>query len=188
MGGKLLTIWSFCGTVSAPPYPSCSVPNRSSRDSVDHEELLRWLLDNGGDPNLRAERQRSGSCCRLFTPLTRAAHSMDTRGLEILLSYGAELDPMALHEAIECRSDRKIAHMEVLYHRGVDINYWTRRWGTPLDHAVHRRSKGNVQFLLERGADATIRNVLDKTPAEMARDKGLLELVELLENAGIESP
>ena len=126
-------------------------------------------------------RPRRGSASRIYTPLTNAIHVRETFALEILLAHGANLDPMALHEAIHCPVDSKLGHMRFLIDRGVDINYWTESWGTPLYHAVLARSTSKVRLLLENGADRTIRSVRGRTAVEQAQEDHQEELVALLQ-------
>jgi hypothetical protein len=124
----------------------------------------------------------------VFTPLTAAAHAREAFGLEILLSHGAEMDSLALLEAIPIPRDRgskgedwKIPHMKILLEYGADVNHQTRKWGTPLHYAVRNKGIAEVKLLLAHGADRNIRDILGRTPAESARENGYMELVELLE-------
>lgn len=148
--------------------------------AVSREKLLLWLLDKGANPNTRARRRR-GSIATRCTPLVAAAAVPGSVGLEILPSYGAEMDNMALFEAVAQRHESYFPHVQILLDNGADINCWTKEWGTPLHRAVRANSKIMVQYLLERGADASIRSVLGETPADKAKRENKFEIFELLE-------
>jgi len=107
--------------------------------------------------------------------------------LELLLSYGAELDPGALFKAMLPESGG-MPIMKFLIDRGIDLNgrdssTGTRKYrayGTPLHYAVELGSRETAELLLENGADYTIKDGWGKTPAEMAKEQGKLDLFELL--------
>lgn len=147
--------------------------------------MLRWLLEHGADPNVMAERPPGAALSiHRWTPLANAAELTDPTALQILLSYGAELDPQALFHAIGAypRQRNGIATMAVLIDHGADVNYVAEKWATPLHLAVRRNSKEKVRYLLERGADPTLRYKEGGTTAsEYALQCGRTELHEILE-------
>jgi ankyrin repeat protein len=74
--------------------------------------------------------------------------------------------------------------MAVLIEHGADVNYMAKNWGTPLVRAVRFNAKEKVLYLLEHGADPTIRIPVRKmTPAEYAQNQGHQELYEILKEA-----
>ncbi|KAJ4295569.1 hypothetical protein N0V90_007582 [Kalmusia sp. IMI 367209] len=149
--------------------------------SWDNEELLRWLLENGANPNTTNER-RPNTCNDIMTPLACAALAPETAHLELLLSYGAEMDNDALFRAISARSHRNgshVAHLKILLDHGADVNYRSRKWGTPLHYAIQYERKAMIEYLLERGAAPTVVTVRG-SPVEHARDKGRMDLVKII--------
>lgn len=139
-------------------------------------------MDHGANPNTRSVRLR-GSAANELTPLAAATLMIETFGLEMLLAHGAEMDHTALFAAMSTSYDQsiRVAHMTILIDHGADVNYRTANWGTPLHYAVRRNRREELRFLLERGADRTIRNLLGRTPAELALDRGKLDLFAILE-------
>lgn len=107
--------------------------------------------------------------------------------LELLLSYGTELDPGALFKAM-LSAGGGIPVMKFLINRGIDLNgkdesrgtIRHKAYGTPLHYAVGLGSRETVELLLENGADRTIKDRQGKTPAEMAKEKGKLDLLQIL--------
>jgi len=98
--------------------------------------LLRWFLDHGANPNTKSVR-RGASCLQPCTPLAAAAEFDYTTALYILLSYGAEMDPLALFHAIGVRGQANgMATTIALVECGADVNYMASLWATPLHHAV----------------------------------------------------
>jgi len=139
---------------------------------VDNETCVKWFLEHGADPNLRGRRGA--------TPLATAALRPSTIVLQLLISYGAELDPQALYSAISHRGQGTVQVMSCLIDRGVDVNAPSPQWRTPLLYAVRLRDKERVRLLLDKGADRTIKNVDGQTPAEIAKSMGQMELYEML--------
>jgi ankyrin len=131
---------------------------------------------------------RRRSCLQTGTALAAAAQFKDPTSLQILLSHGAEMDPLALFDAIKVRGHKNgTATMAVLIDHGADVNYMTKNWTTPLLHSVHYRSKEKVLYLLKHGADPTLRGRVGKdTPAECAQRRGDQELFEILKAAEVE--
>ena len=131
---------------------------------------------------------RRRSCLQPGTALAAAAQLKDPTALQVLLSHGAEMDPLALFDAIKVRGHKNgTATMAVLIDHGADVNYMAKNWATPLHHSVHYRSKEKLLYLLKHGADPTVRGRVSKdTPAESAQRRGDQELFEILKAAEVE--
>lgn len=102
--------------------------------------------------------------------------------LELLLSHGAHLDPVALFKAMAPRGRGGIPMMRFLIERGVNLNTQWQVYGTPLHYAIHIYSKAKLELLLESGADSTLTDMFGMTPLQKAKAKGYVDFVELLEN------
>lgn len=100
------------------------------------------------------------------------------------------MDPLALFSAIGVRGQRNgIATMAVLIDHGADVNYVSKKWATPLDHAVRHNAKEKLLYLLKHGADPTIRCKVGRTtPIEYAQERGREELYEILKAAELGQP
>jgi ankyrin repeat protein len=114
-----------------------------------------------------------------------AAKLDDTTPLESLLSHGDEVDPLAIFSSIGVRGQKNgTSAMAVLIDHGADVNYVSNTWGTPLMHAVQWKNEEKLRYLLNHGADPTIRsNVTGMTPADLAAKRGQIELYEILQAA-----
>jgi ankyrin repeat protein len=132
------------------------------------------------------KRGQAISVNKRFTPLEYAAQAPETDALQILLEYGAKLEPdiLCYTMAIPRRgSDGKISqlpHMKILVEHGADVNGWSKQHGTPLNCAVHFYRREMLEYLLEKGADPTISGHLSRTPAEKAKRDGKLVLYRIL--------
>ncbi|KAE8444282.1 hypothetical protein EG329_000689 [Mollisiaceae sp. DMI_Dod_QoI] len=171
--GALLTHWSFCGAAARRDVVafkafldhgwdinSLDFGQPALRLAIGSEEVVQWFLDHGADPNLRGTV------------------------LELLISYGAQLDPQALFHAIDPRGKGGIPAMKYLIDRGVDVNtvgtMAGTQGGTPLHYAAKLKSKEKLTLLLEAGADKNIKSSSGRTPVDVAKDKGFMEGFELL--------
>jgi hypothetical protein len=139
------------------------------------EKCAKWLLDHGADPNIRFHKSGPPLATAALEPLSSSQPVLD-----LLISYGAELDVSALLSAMKPRGKGGIPVMQYLVDRGIDVNGICPPWGTPLHFAVIIGSMEKVEFLLEKGADPTIRNVRDMTPADIAAENGRVDIVEVL--------
>jgi ankyrin repeat protein len=146
--------------------------------------LLKWLLDHGANPNIRAFRTPH-SCGDEDTPIEYAATRHETTGLQLLLEYGARPDTSAIIKTMSARKFRPyvshIPHVKLLLDYGADINYVTKELGTPLHCAVEFGEEDMLRYLLERGADASIRDNFGMTPAEKAKSEGQTNCLRILE-------
>jgi ankyrin repeat protein len=70
--------------------------------------------------------------------------------------------------------------MKFLINRGININTFRREGETPRHYAVRMGSREKVELLLESGADGTTKDVRGLTPAEVAKEKGRMDLYEIL--------
>jgi ankyrin repeat protein len=88
-----------------------------------------------------------------------------------------------LHMAVDRRGDDRYAVMTTLLDAGADINERGVNDWTPLHRAALGRGDVRmVRLLLERGADRTIRTIIDdrQTAEEEARSHGLFAIADLI--------
>ena len=160
----------------------------SYRHIICDENLVRWFLAHGADPNPYGTKAGS-------TILDVAAANATPAIFDLLVSHGARLaDSDALHSAAGEREKRpgRVEMMAHLLDLGFDINAMGRRdyppsrcigRGTSLHAAVHTQQTDRVNFLVQRGANLEIRNTLGQTPLEYAVAKGFATSETVLKSA-----
>ncbi|KAK0250461.1 hypothetical protein LTR01_007538 [Friedmanniomyces endolithicus] len=174
-----------------------SVDNTLARQAAGKEgnnEQLHWLLNHGASPNVPCGRTND-------TPLSRAARMNLMEPIDLLLQHGAELKASnALHAAASGGGpdDESLATMQRLIELGADVNaieaMHVKRsghnigiHGTALHGAIRASKPLRVRWLLEHGADGTIRNEGGYSPLEWAKEcRSSKELVAMLKKAGCE--
>ncbi|KAI1137841.1 ankyrin [Hypoxylon sp. FL0543] len=150
----------------------------------------QWCIDNGADP-------MAASMFRSMEIPSQAATKARPRVLQILKDGGADFTKTnALQSAASSRTQGRTDVMAFLLDEaGVPINmrefewdkelvqrHYPSRSGTALHRAVRCGTLENVKFLIERGADRSLRDGLGRTPADIAREIGFSEALALLEN------
>ena len=162
---------------------------------LENEELARWFLDEGADPNLGAPtygsiQRDSPAIPNSGQALNSAACLPDHTMFDLLVERGAKLENcIALHYAAgSSRTDlERISMMTHLIDLGFDANELddiagAYKRGTPLHYAVRSKKLESIRFLLERGADPHLQNQWGETAAEEAVKRGYAEAVELFES------
>jgi ankyrin repeat protein len=145
------------------------------------------LLENGADPDTMSQRRFSGSCLQCTTPLADAANHSDSTALQLLLKHRAKIDPEAIFHSIGIPRSRPAgtATMQILIDQGADVNHFSKRWCTPLYHAVHMNQEDHVRLLLDHGAKPSVESIIGKISAlDHAKEKGRMNLYEMIEASG----
>ncbi|HEV8469821.1 MAG TPA: ankyrin repeat domain-containing protein [Candidatus Limnocylindria bacterium] len=125
-----------------------------------------------------------------YSPLGLAAFFRRSDVAAYLLERGA--DPRApsrqggftpLHSAVATdAAPTDVELVRKLLDAGADPNARSESGGTPLHTTAFTGDRTSMELLLERGGDASIKNVEAKTAAEIARERGHPELARLLED------
>jgi ankyrin repeat protein len=167
----------------------------TSRNMIERQPIVRWLLENGADPNMFSTGSRAPE-----TPLEAAANRSSIGVVELLLYHGVMLqDSYPLHFAAtrpEVEDESAVAMMDFLLGRGVSMDELrferhperlreNGEGATALHWAARGRWLGRVGWLVERGADVCKKSSKGKSPLDWARltRKSNTEVVELLEKA-----
>lgn len=119
-----------------------------------------------------------------FQPLHLAAFFGRQEAMKVLLGSRVGLDTLSnnglgvapLHSAL-ANGHESIAR-ELVY-EGADVNLASKSEWTPLHYAAHLGNRPLALFLKEHGA-VPVPGPNGKTPRDMAEDKGLSELAEVL--------
>ena len=119
--------------------------------------------------------------------LFAAIEAGQTDTLRGLLSEGADLNAVShtqervtpIHSALANPHNTALA--QVLIDAGADINTAQLQGYTPLHYAAVNGLETIARRLLERGADRSVRDKTGKTASDLAREKGHLDLADLLQ-------
>ena len=145
------------------------------RSAVDDLTMLCWLLDRGADPNKR--------CTIDLTPFSMAVVTAPLVNIKLLLKRGADIGKgKPVHYAIDREMD-VIPVLQLLLQHGAAIDaplydrkqdyaswrlYSFRNLGTPLHLAACAGRTNVIEFLLNKGADATLEDNHGRTPRQCA--------------------
>jgi ankyrin repeat protein len=168
--------------------------------------IAQLLLERGADPNATCNLYGGGSTTMtlLLTSMHPNAAGLDGELVRVLSRFGARLDTSDLVGAIDSGAPLAVSAiveagvaidnlfvaagldrldmMEDILSRGADINARFSGWySTALHAAAGMGHKRAVTFLLDRGADASVRNSWEATPADTARYFNHPDVAELIE-------
>jgi ankyrin repeat protein len=139
-------------------------------------EQVKLLISQGADVNARTNGR---------TLLHIASLRGNKDMIELLIAKGADInakdsDDRTPLDAATLAGNSDV--MELLIAKGADVNTKNRWDNTPLHIAINRRGdKDMAALLLVKGADVNARNNAGQTPLDVAMQKGLNEIVELLQ-------
>lgn len=134
--------------------------------------LLQLLLRNGIDIDA------TDSCGRTALKLA-CEMGLDASWVQLLLEHGAQVDSRYNDQATplhSCYANVDAARVLLAY--GADVNAQDFEGRTPLHR--HLTKKGIVQLLIYWGADTTIENNFGETPIQVAVEKGMWDVVNML--------
>ncbi|EXJ54681.1 hypothetical protein A1O7_10022 [Cladophialophora yegresii CBS 114405] len=173
----------------------------------DNLQLVQSLLEHGADPNLCPlevlDRAQKEQCIRkvkddqddrgprivVLYPLQAAAGLADTHIAEVLLDYGANVNP--LHDTPPLSIAAHHAHpktLDLLLSRGAMTNPSPAKdfWLSPLEGAVISGNEDIVKRLLSAGADPHGCSAWlgGRTPLQRAAENGSTAIFDTLLRAG----
>lgn len=144
-----------------------------------HDKAVKVLLEN--------KAKVTGKNKKGQTPLHRACQSIFNMNImDMLLKKGAKIEARdnemktPLHIAVIswARENAKL-----LIGSKANINAQDNKGNTPLHHAVEKSDyyESMVRYLLEKGADKTIKNKKGQTPLDIAKAGKFQKLIQLLQ-------
>lgn len=134
----------------------------------DNIELMKFLLENDSKPH---------NC------MWTVAWQQDQQMAELLLSHGAEIDPVAHNETplLQIVKARRWKLLNWLVAQGANINFQDDKGFTALHYAVNRGyTLAQVTDLLKLGADASIKDNDGESAISLATSQKRTKLAELL--------
>ena len=145
--------------------------------SKGNESLLDVLLKAGADVNLA---NLSG-----VTPLMGAAFSGKAAMVRTLIAAGAKTDPVdrvKKNAAIYAAGSGCMECLSELVRSGTQVNARLDNDGTLLMWAAGYGHESTVRFLLDQGADRSMKDNRGKTASDVARDANFPAVTKMLEN------
>lgn len=158
----------------------------TSRLLLDDENLLRWFLARGANPDAEC-----GFDC---TPLSIAVSRASFPIIKFLFDSGGTVQHgQLLHYAVKREASDRLEVINFLLNKGIFINHimYQNRWndyyqqrafglGTALHRAAEMGNLDVVELLLRRGADPLIRDARGKLAVERAEYNEHIKVAELL--------
>ena len=177
--------------------------------NVDNDRTVKDLLASGFDPNTTNEKGQVGLYLALReesfkvaatllahpairidattaadeTPLMMAAMRGNLDWTQRLLDRGAAINRMGWTPLHYAASGPEVAVVKLLLERGAVIDAPSPNSTTALMMAARYGAQDSVELLLQRGANAKLRNQRQMTPADFASSVGREPLARLLEAA-----
>ncbi|RLM00455.1 hypothetical protein CFD26_106099 [Aspergillus turcosus] len=155
---------------------------------VQDWDITNWFLDHGANPN---------AACRLdLTPMSFAVQRAPLQTIRLLFDRGGDIARGQLvHHAIE-RDNNVIEVLQLLLQKDVSLNArmyenhppsWNLQWFKGLGTALHRAAElGKVDvvcYLIQEGADPSIRDSKGRTAVDCARRYNHSEIVKILQSS-----
>ncbi len=151
-----------------------------------HAEIVRFLMDIGGNPNVT--REKSGT--KNYSVLMEAAYKAHPEVVKILIEKGAEVnfkDNYGESALMEACAGGHLEVVKLLLAAGADINTQRNDGWTPLIKAIiMERSPEVIKLLLEAGANFNLTDELGNTPLKYAQKLKMTKVATLLKDAGAE--
>jgi len=163
-----------------PPVPTGNVTSL---------ELGEKLLQYGADPNIRMTREPSDGARNILnrvgsTPFLQAAKLADIPFMKLLLDYGADPSIKTTEGATPLMAtagvgiwqvgenagtnEEAFEAVKICFEHGNDINAVDANGDTALHGAAHRGANDIVAFLIQKGANPNLVDVIGWTPLTIA--------------------
>ena len=134
----------------------------------------RWKLDIDSLKVVDIQQRDSDG----WTALMLAAVKNDRVGLKKLIAKGADVNTTDKHGSTPLMHASDLQVLDTLLINKADINAKDDFGETALMSAAGFDNSEKVKFLLEKGADKSLKNKKGKTAADLAKDKAIKALIE----------
>ncbi|MCJ1415568.1 Ankyrin-2 [Xylographa parallela] len=190
-----------------PMWPP-ALPALHNAAGIGNEEIVTLLLASGADIQLKCcfgstalHIAASSNECQMIrllvrhgadleavdtgreTPLLRAIKQHKEDACKLLVELGASMDANAEEKTLGALAfAAQQGHLPILQYlvdKVTDIDVCDIGLGTPLHHAAALQLPGNIQLLLQRGANTFIKNVRGKTALDFVVEAKREDLAEL---------
>ena len=160
--------------------------NAASSLSDERMQVIKLLIDNGADVNYENAITNDALSCAVYASFERPdtieiIEYLEQNGLNIQKRYEGSENTL-LHKA--CEADSLIVIKYLVKQRNFDINTVNANGDTPLTYFMRfasSRKKDTLLFLLQNGANLTIKNNEGKTAYDYAVESHP-EFVNILED------
>jgi uncharacterized protein len=141
----------------------------------DNVDLVKYALQQGFDVNSKSSF--------IGTLLMEACYYERNRCVELLLDHGADPNVIDFFKctALMLASTSNVKCIQLLLRANADLSLYQNTW-TPLMRASQAGRLDCVQCLLEAGIDPSSVYQDGRTASMIARDKGHIEVAELIDN------
>jgi serine/threonine-protein phosphatase 6 regulatory ankyrin repeat subunit B len=140
-------------------------------------EIMEYLLENGGDPNMPYESE---------TALVPAVMQGELAKVKLLVEHGADIEYIGedgTKDTVIDLAARTSNHiLEYLLDQGALIDFQNRKGITALMNAISVGHVDNVKLLIERGADPTLKNREGETALSIAQAGKNEEIIAMVED------
>jgi ankyrin repeat protein len=156
-------------------------PNPKLQAEIDASEMIKILLANGANPNLRLKKPIIGRHNNLIgdtslgegtTPLLRAAKANDLPVIRALLDGGADATVTLKDRTTTAMVTTSLDAIKLLVERGVDVNAFNTTGQTIVHGAAGRGANAVIQFAAEKGARLDRKDKQGRTPLDIASGAG----------------
>ncbi|HEY2382215.1 MAG TPA: ankyrin repeat domain-containing protein [Terriglobia bacterium] len=156
-------------------------PDPKLHDEIDAAGMVKVLLANGANPNLRLRKPIIGRHNNLVgdtslgegaTPLMRAAKGNDLPVLRLLLDGGADPTLTLKDHTTTAMVANSLDAIKLLVEHGVDLNAFNSNGQTVLHNAAQRGSTAIIQYAADQGARLDRKDKQGRTPLAIAQGGG----------------
>ena len=146
--------------------------------SAGHANIVGFLLLKGADPRAKDSLGRSSLLFAVCSPNTEAVEALLKHEVGLIDSKDYT-GRSSLHYAIFNPHPRQVDIARTLLEAGMPVDIPDNELKTPLHHACESSKPRGIRLLLKWGANTQARDKAGKTPADLASNQSIKQLVTL---------